>query len=133
MIRILFVCTGNIFAADLLKRFSTIFVKQKNVNATAFSAGLHVGKYRQRKMYKPALIELKRLEIIPSRSDEDSIHINDIDINIYDQIICMDGQEHKPMVDSNQFLSSYAIQYWDIVDMPKVSSQISLFQNVIKK
>ena len=126
MIRILFVCTGNIFRSRFAEEVFNHLCKTKNVNATAFSAGLKVGKYRQRKMYKPALIELKRLEIIPSRSDEDSIHINDIDISIYDQIICMDRQEHKPMVDSNQFLSSYAIKYWDIVDMPKVSSQISL-------
>ena len=38
----------------------------------------------------------------------------------------MDEEEHKPMVRSNELLLGFTLQYWNIVDMPKVSSDISL-------
>ena len=126
MNNILFVCTGNIFRSRFAEEVFNHLCKINGVDATAFSAGLQVGRYKQRKIYRPAMSELERLKIEPLRSNEDSVHINDIDVSIYDQIICMDEEEHKPMVRSNELLSGFTFQYWNIVDMPKVSSDISL-------
>ena len=123
---ILFVCTGNIFRSRFAEEVFNHLRKINGVDATAFSAGLQVGRYKQRKIYWPAMNELERLKIEPLRSNEDSVHINDIDVSIYDQIICMDEEEHKPMVRSNELLSGFNFKYWNIVDMPKVSSDISL-------
>ena len=126
MNNILFVCTGNIFRSRFAEEVFNHLCKINGVDATAFSAGLQVGRYKQRKIYWPAMNELERLKIEPLRSNEDSVHINDIDVSIYDQIICMDEEEHKPMVRSNERLSGFTFQYWNIVDMPKVPSDISL-------
>ena len=126
MNNILFVCTGNIFRSRFAEEVFNHLCKINGVDATAFSAGLQVGRYKQRKIYWPAMSELERLKIEPLRSNEDSVHINDIDVSIYYQIICMDEEEHKPMVRSNELLSGFTFQYWNIVDMPKVSSDISL-------
>ena len=126
MYNILFVCTGNIFRSRFAEEVFNHLCKINGVDAIAFSAGLQVGRYKQRKIYWPAMNELERLKIEPLRSNEDSVHINDIDVSIYDQIICMDEEEHKPMVRSNELLSGFIFQYWNIVDMPKVPSDISL-------
>ena len=102
MNNILFVCTGNIFRSRFAEEVFNHLCKINGVDAIAFSAGLQVGRYKQRKIYWPAMNELERLKIEPLRSNEDSVHINDIDVSIYDQIICMDEEEHKPMVRSNE-------------------------------
>ena len=38
----------------------------------------------------------------------------------------MDEAEHKPMVLSNSKLNYINFEYWDIIDEPKVQSDISL-------
>ena len=115
MNNILFVCTGNIFRSRFAEEVFNHLCKINDVE--------HFQYWRyQRKIYWPAMNELERLKIIPLRSIEDSVHINDIDVSIYNQIICMDEEEHKPMVRSNELLSGFTFQYWNIVDMPKVPS-----------
>ena len=93
MNNILFVCTGNIFRSRFAEEVFNHLCKINGVDATAFSAGLQVGRYKQRKIYWPAMNELERLKIEPLRSNEESVHIDDIDVSIYDQIICMDEEE----------------------------------------
>jgi hypothetical protein len=47
----------------------------------------------------------------------------------------MDKKEHKPMVDANPKLSKYKFEYWEIVDIPKVESTVSLpmcYEKVVK-
>ena len=65
-------------------------------------------------------------DIEPQRKDELSIHINKLNLNEYQKIICLDKIEHKPMVLENKRLNEISITYWDIVDEPKMSSSISL-------
>ena len=38
----------------------------------------------------------------------------------------MDEAEHKPMVLSNPKLKEFNFEYWDIIDEPKVKSDVSL-------
>ena len=38
----------------------------------------------------------------------------------------MDEAEHKPMVQSNSRLKEFNFEYWDIIDEPKVQSDVSL-------
>ena len=87
-----------------------------------------VGHYKTRTIYAPALKQLKLLNIIPKRKDELSIHINDLDLKQFDQVICMDKNEHQPMVRKNKNLAKLDIKYWDIADEPLVSRDISLPQ-----
>ena len=54
------------------------------------------------------------------------MHINEVQLTKYDQLICMDEAEHKPMVLSNSKLKEFNFEYWDIIDEPKVQSDISL-------
>ena len=54
------------------------------------------------------------------------VHINDLDLKDYHKIICMDEEEHRPMVEMNDQLIKIKVDYWNIVDEPMVSSQISL-------
>ena len=99
---------------------------KNNLYTKAYSAGLMVGSYKTRKIYKPALKELDRLNIKPIRAEEYSIHVDDVDLKSYDMIICMDEEEHRPMVESNSNVKERNIIYWNIVDEPLVSSNISL-------
>ena len=99
-----------------------------NLYSQAFSAGLMVGHYETRTIYAPALEQLELLNIVPKRKDELSIHINDLDLGQFDQVICMDKNEHQPMVRKNKNLINLNIEYWDIVDEPLVSRNISLPQ-----
>ena len=63
------------------------------------------------------------------------MHIDDVMLEDYYKIICMDKKEHKPMVDANPKLSKYKFEYWEIVDIPKVESTVSLpmcYEKVVK-
>ena len=59
--------------------------------------------------------ELERLKI-NSRSNEDSVHINDIDVSIYDRIICMDEESINPWLDRMNFCQALLSI---LKDMPK--------------
>ena len=54
------------------------------------------------------------------------MHIDEVQLTKYDQLICMDEAEHKPMVLSNPKLKEFNFEYWDIIDEPKVQSDVSL-------
>ena len=126
MHKVLFVCTANIFRSRFSEEVYNHFAKKLDIPSEAFSAGLRVGEYTTRKIYTPALQQLKYYNINPSRKDDLSIHINDLDLNVYDMIICMDEVEHRPMVEMNDQLNKINIDYWNIVDEPIVSSKVSL-------
>ena len=126
MHRVLFVCTANIFRSRFSEEVYNHFAGKLNVPSKAFSAGLRVGDYVTRKIYRPALEQLKYFNIDPKRRDELSVHINDLDLKDYHKIICMDEEEHRPMVQMNDHLIKVKVDYWNIVDEPMVSSQISL-------
>ena len=132
MQKILFVCTANIFRSRFSEEVYNHLAANMNLSSHAFSAGLMVGHYKTRKIYAPALKQLKLLNITPKRKDELSIHINDLDLKQFDQVICMDKSEHQPMVRENKNLTNLNIEYWDIVDEPFVSRDISLPQCYIR-
>ena len=126
MHRVLFVCTANIFRSRFSEEVYNHFAGKLNIPSKAFSAGLRVGDYVTRKIYRPALDQLKYYNIDPKRRDDLSVHINDLDLKDYHKIICMDEEEHRPMVQMNDHLIKVKVDYWNIVDEPMVSSQISL-------
>lgn len=126
MYKILFVCTANIYRSRFSEEVYNHTAIKNNLYTKAFSAGLMVGSYKTRKIYQPALKELDRLNIKPIRAEEYSIHVDDVDLKNYDMIICMDEKEHRPMVESNSNFKERNIIYWNIVDEPLVSSNISL-------
>ena len=126
MHRVLFVCTANIFRSRFSEEVYNHFAEKLNIPSEAFSAGLRVGDYVTRKIYRPALEQLKYFNIDPKRKNELSVHINDLDLKDYHKIICMDEEEHRPMVEMNDQLIRVKVDYWNIVDEPMVSSQISL-------
>ena len=128
MQKILFVCTANIFRSRFSEEVYNHLASNMSLSSKAFSAGLMVGHYKTRTIYAPVLRQLKLLNILPKRKDELSIHINDLDLKQFDQIICMDKNEHQPMVRKNKNLINLNIEYWDIVDEPLVSRNISLPQ-----
>ena len=99
---------------------------EERIPARAFSAGLKVGEYHVRKIYRPALEQLDKFNIKPKRPNELSVHIDEEELTKYDQLICMDEAEHKPMVLSNSKLKEFNFEYWDIIDEPKVQSDVSL-------
>ncbi len=126
MYKILFVCTANIYRSRFSEEVYNHIAIKNNLSTRAFSAGLMVGSYKTRKIYKPALEELNRLNIKPIRAEEYSIHLDDVDLHNYNMIICMDEEEHKPMVELNSNLDPLNVLYWNIVDEPLVSSYVSL-------
>ena len=126
MHRVLFVCTANIFRSRFSEEVYNYLANRTKLPSQAFSAGLKVGSYTTRKIYSPALKQLKSFNIVPKRKDELSIHIEKIDLKKFNKIICMDQSEHKPMISENPMLNEFNFDYWDIVDEPAVSSKISL-------
>tara|TARA_X000000368_G_scaffold336519_1_gene274167 strand:+ start:611 stop:1051 length:441 start_codon:yes stop_codon:yes gene_type:complete len=126
MYQVLFVCTANIFRSRFSEEVYNHISEKLKLSTKAFSAGLKVGSYTTRKIYIPALNQLELLNISPKRKDDLSVHINDLDLNNFNKIICMDRNEHLPMVSENKYLKNFNIEYWNIIDEPKVSSHISL-------
>ena len=126
MHKTLFVCTANIFRSRFSEEVYNHFAGQLNIPSESFSAGLKVGEYTTRKIYRPALQQLDYFNIVPKRRDQLSVHINDLDLKDYHKIICMDKIEHRPMVEMNDRLNKVNIDYWKIVDEPMVSSKVSL-------
>ena len=126
MYKILFICTANIYRSRFSEEVFNYFAIKNNLSTRAFSAGLMVGSYKIRKIYKPAMDELDRLNINPIRAEEYSIHVDDIDLKNYNMIICMDEREHKPMVELNSNVKKLNITYWNIVDEPLTPSHLSL-------
>jgi len=131
--KVLFVCTANIHRSRFAEEVFNHLAKKSDSAHQAFSAGLRVGDYSFRTIYYPALDNLKKFNITPLRSSAHSIHIDNVDISEYGRIICMDEGEHKPMVLANPNLKNDLFEYWNIIDEPKVKSEISLpkcFQRV---
>ena len=126
MYKILFVCSANIFRSRFAEEVFNSLTQSSKISAQAFSAGLKVGEYHIRKIYRPAMDQLKHLNITPKRPDELSVHINDINLQDYDRFICMDENEHRPMVESNPLVQNIDFEYWNIIDEPKVESDVSL-------
>ena len=104
MRKILFVCTANIFRSRFSEEVYNHLASDLKLDSQAFSAGLMVGFYKSRTIYAPALEELKLLNIEPKRKNELSIHIDELDLESFDQIICMDRNEHLPMVRATKTL-----------------------------
>ena len=126
MHKILFVCTANIYRSRFSEEVYNHLMRKLNLPSEAFSAGLKVGEYVTRKIYSPALQQLDYYKIKPKRKDEFSVHIDELTLTNYNKIICLDEEEHRPMVNRNSRLNKIKIDYWNIVDEPKVSSSISL-------
>ena len=126
MHKVLFVCTANIYRSRFSEEVYNFLARKLELSSRAYSAGLMVGHYNTRTIYAPAMEYLNSLNIIPRRKDELSIHVNDLDLKEFDKIICMDKNEHEPMVRVNSKLNGLNIEYWDIVDEPLVSRKIAL-------
>ena len=126
MKKILFVCTANIFRSRFAEEVFNSLAIDSGVSLNAFSAGLKVGQFTTRKIYYPALKQLERYNIKPLREDEISTHIDDLNLDEYERIICMDEPEHRPMVDENSNLKGRNVEYWNIVDIPDEDSRVSL-------
>tara|TARA_B100001027_G_scaffold179354_1_gene130727 strand:- start:230 stop:673 length:444 start_codon:yes stop_codon:yes gene_type:complete len=126
MHNILFVCTANIFRSRFAEEVFNFLALEERIPAKAFSAGLKVGEYHVRKIHRPALEQLEKLNIKPKRPNELSVHIDEVELTKYDQLICMDEAEHKSMVLSNSKLKKFNFEYWYIIDEPKVQSDVSL-------
>ena len=105
MHKVLFICTANIFRSRFSEEVYNHLVREKNISSTAFSAGLKVGAYKTRKIYKPALDQLELLKLHPMRENELSIHVNNIVLSDYVKIICLDEKEHRPMIQNNNLLN----------------------------
>ena len=90
MYKVLFVCTANIFRSRFSEEVFNFLAKKNNIKAMAFSAGLKVGAYISRTIYPPALEYLNIYGIEPQRKDELSTHINKLNLNDYQKIICLD-------------------------------------------
>ena len=123
---VLFVCTANIHRSRFAEEVFNHLAKKSNSVHEAFSAGLRVGDYSFRTIYYPALDNLKKFNITPLRPNADSTHIDDVELHEYSRIICMDEGEHKPMILANSKLQNDLFEYWDIIDEPKMKSEISL-------
>ena len=106
MHKVLFVCTANIYRSRFSEEVYNYLARKILLSTRAFSAGLMVGHYKTRTIYAPAMEYLN--------------------LNEFDKIICMDKNEHEPMVSANKKLNGLNIEYWDIVDEPLVSRKISL-------
>ena len=124
--KVLFVCTWNIHRSRFAEEVFNYLAKKSNSKYQAFSAGFKVGGYKFRTIYSPALDNLKKINIVPLRSNDFSKHIDDVDLSEYDRIICMDEVEHKPMVLANSSLQNNLFEYWNIIDEPKMKSELSL-------
>jgi|TARA_B110000467_G_C18175542_1_gene397632 protein-tyrosine phosphatase len=135
MKKVLFVCTANIHRSRFAEEVFNHLAKKSDKDYHAFSAGLKVGDFSYREIYYPALENLKNFKIEPIRPKELSKHIDNVILEEYYKIICMDKNEHRPMVNANPRLSKYHFEYWDIVDIPKVDSTVSLplcYEKVVK-
>jgi len=126
MKKILFVCTANIFRSRFAEEVFNSLAIENSSSLSAFSAGMKVGEFTTRKIYYPALEQLKRYNIKPLRENELSTHIDDLNLDEYDRIICMDEPEHRPMVEENTNLKGRDVEYWNIVDIPEEDSRVSL-------
>ena len=126
MKKILFVCTANIFRSRFAEEVFNSLASDSSLSLSAFSAGMKVGEFTTRKIYYPALEQLKRYNIKPQRGNELSTHIDDLNLDEYDRIICMDEPEHRPMVEENTNLKGRDVEYWNIVDIPEEDSRVSL-------
>ena len=80
MKKVLFVCTANIHRSRFAEEVFNYFCIKNNIKVHAFSAGLKVGDYRFRKIYYPALENLKKYDIAPLRPDDLSKHIDLINL-----------------------------------------------------
>ena len=83
MKKVLFVCTANIHRSRFAEEVFNYLCAKHNKDYHAFSAGLRVGDYSFRKIYYPALENLKAFNIIPTRPDDLSKHIKDVELENY--------------------------------------------------
>ena len=73
MKKVLFVCTANIHRSRFAEEVFNYFCAKHNKDYHAFSAGLRVGDYSFRKIYYPALENLKAFFTSISKSKPDAV------------------------------------------------------------
>ena len=76
MKKVLFVCTANIHRSRFAEEVFNYLCAKHDKDYHAFSAGLRVGDYSFRKIYYPALENLKAFNIVPTRPNDLSKHIS---------------------------------------------------------
>ncbi|MEL6672894.1 MAG: low molecular weight phosphatase family protein [Bacteroidota bacterium] len=127
--QVLFLCTGNYYRSRTAEELFNFYLPEKGLAWTAFSLGLKAEFYLDIHMdglspYAKAYLDAEKVPIqAPKRLPKD---IQEPDFHTYDLIICMDEDEHRPMMQEKFPQYENQVTYWRFPDLHLASSQTVL-------
>ncbi|MEM6632700.1 MAG: low molecular weight phosphatase family protein [Bacteroidota bacterium] len=132
----LFVCTGNYYRSRTAEELFNYWAGQKSMDWIADSRGLREDMSQSPNVgpiSRFAVDFLTQKEIPILGLDRMPRSLIEEDFALFDRILCMDEQEHRPMMQARFSAYENVVEYWEVRDVQFESSRVALpllFQNV---
>ncbi|NJN27336.1 MAG: low molecular weight phosphatase family protein [Cyclobacteriaceae bacterium] len=121
MQKILFICTGNYYRSRFAEEYFNHLAKVNGLNWRAFSKGL------SNNMPSPnnpgpisthTIAALQERKIIGEELNRFPLPITKEDFEVYDKIIALSEQEHRPMLKDRYITHLDKIGFFEVGDLP---------------
>jgi len=129
MNKILFLCTGNYYRSRVAEELFNHNAQKKKLNWFAESRALADEDYLRinEGPISPNAVEFLKQRNIPINGQHRMPEtLKNRDLSEYKIIVCMDRDEHYPIVQQQPNLSLHAITFWDIKDLNAEASSTAL-------
>ncbi len=124
--QILFLCTGNYYRSRTAEEVFNQYAADAGLSWRADSKGLRIDMENSPNPGPIAVAALSFLEtqqILARGKDRFPVSVQTADFLSFDRIICLDQQEHLPMMESRFPLFAEEVEYWHFPDMPHSSPE----------
>lgn len=119
--RILFICTGNFYRSRFAEAVFNYHAEQQRAPWSAFSRGLAV--HLAEGDLSPFTVEALNTRQIDFRhTGPERVQLSEQDLFKSNRCIAMDRSEHFPMMQKQFPAWAERISYWDVSDLPYLSS-----------
>lgn len=119
---VLFVCSGNYYRSRFAEEWFNHLAASQGLPWRAASRGLldlEGMRGNPGPMSVHAIAYLRELGVEPAGLERMPEPIADDAPGRFERIICVNGPEHRPMVEARSALRDAEIEYWDIRDLDK--------------
>jgi protein-tyrosine phosphatase len=132
--RLLFLCTGNYYRSRFAEEYWNARAERQALSWRAESRALldPLDLGNAGPMSADARAELARLGIEPRAGERLPRPLESGELELYQRVIALDGDEHRPMVARSFPAYETRIEYWDIGDVWKEEPRLAMRRLVVR-
>lgn len=124
--RVLFICTGNYYRSRFAEALFNHHAEARAMSWRAFSRGLAIHVVPDGVLSSQAVRGLNERGIPLHHTGPTRVQISEEDLQEAQLAIALKEDEHRPLLDRLFPTWSDRVTFWDIDDMPKLSSRYAL-------